>query len=259
VAVSWVAKPSASWIKVSSIGGELRPLQNQTTHRFWISVDWTKAPSAKQLQGFVEIIAGGKKETIRVMAQRPSITRFSAYKGVVEENGLVSIFAGHFTANDKKANSRWQVVEGLGHSGNALQAFVKKGLPVNSNDTVFLSQNAAQVQYTFFSLTGAAPTLSVFTLPTHPLNKEVSMRYAVRVDDGPLQMVDFRTVGRSEEWKQNVLRNAAVKVLQLPCLQPGEHTLNVYAVDPGVVLDRLLLQFGGAPTTYGLVPETTKK
>ena len=35
------------------------------------------------------------------------------------------------------------------------------------------------------------------------------MRYAVSIDDGPLTIVDFKTFGRSEEWKQNVLRNRA--------------------------------------------------
>lgn len=36
----------------------------------------------------------------------------------------------------------------------------------------------------------------------------------------------------------------------------GAHTLTVYALDPGVTLDRFEIAFTGAPRAYGPVPET---
>lgn len=35
-----------------------------------------------------------------------------------------------------------------------------------------------------------------------------------------------------------------------PSIIPGEHTLRIYALDPGVVLDKLVLDFGGLMPTY---------
>ncbi|HZZ56586.1 MAG TPA: hypothetical protein VFE31_02060 [Opitutaceae bacterium] len=39
-------------------------------------------------------------------------------------------------------------------------------------------------------------------------------------------------------------------------LKPGAHTLTVYALDPGVILDRFEIDFAGAQRAYGAVPET---
>ena len=82
------------------------------------------------------------------------------------------------------------------------------------------------------------------------------MRYAVSVDGGPLQVVDFRTFGRSEEWKQNVLKNRAEKKVPLSTLAKGAHTLRIYSVDPGVVLQKVLVDLGGLKKAYSTVPET---
>ncbi|MCH5684600.1 hypothetical protein LWM68_10175 [Niabella sp. W65] len=38
-----------------------------------------------------------------------------------------------------------------------------------------------------------------------------AIRYAVRINDGPEQTVNYATEGRSEEWKENVLRNQAIR------------------------------------------------
>ena len=82
-----------------------------------------------------------------------------------------------------------------------------------------IKKNNAYLEYDFYTFSSAAPVINVFTLPTHPLNTNYSMRYAVSIDNAPLKVVDFRTYGRSEEWKQNVLRNQAERKIQMPFLQ----------------------------------------
>lgn len=67
----------------------------------------------------------------------------------------------------------------------------------------------------------------------------------VLLTDGPLTIVDFQTYGRSDEWKENVLRNSAVARWKAPQLSKGKHTMHIYRVDPGVVLDRIVMNLGG--------------
>lgn len=81
---------------------------------------------------------------------------------------------------------------------------------IPADSSAFIKNNAC-VEYDFHTFTAGAAEVSIFSLPTHPLNNKYSMRYAVAVDDGPLKIIDFRTFGRSEEWKQNVLSNRAEK------------------------------------------------
>lgn len=77
-------------------------------------------------------------------------------------------------------------------------------IPDLKNQAPSLQENAF-VEYDFYTVTTSLPKLAVYTLPTHPVNNNYRMRYAVSVDNGPLKVVDFKMQGRSEEWKQNVL------------------------------------------------------
>ncbi|HSK13912.1 MAG TPA: hypothetical protein VK907_11910 [Phnomibacter sp.] len=72
-------------------------------------------------------------------------------------------------------------------------------------------------------------------------------------------MVDFRTFGRSEEWKQNVLSNRAEPVIEMPWLEKGYHTLKIYGIDPGVTLDEIRLNLGGMKQAYSVLPETIRR
>jgi hypothetical protein len=54
--------------------------------------------------------------------------------------------------------------------------------------------------------------------------------------------VDYRTVGRSEEWKQNVLRNQAVKSVKLPCKGGKKQILRLKTPYEGIVLDQIFVR-----------------
>jgi hypothetical protein len=82
------------------------------------------------------------------------------------------------------------------------------------------------------------------------------MRYGVSVDDGPVTIVDFKTIGRSEEWKENVLRNRAERKIKLQFPDRGLHTLRIYCIDPGVMLDEIRIEFFGLNKAYSSLPET---
>jgi hypothetical protein len=84
------------------------------------------------------------------------------------------------------------------------------------------------------------------------------MRYGVSIDDGPVQIADFKTYGRSEEWKQNVLRNNAIRTVKFAPLSKGVHTLKIYAIDPYVVLDRIFINFSNRQVPYSVVDQTYK-
>jgi len=63
------------------------------------------------------------------------------------------------------------------------------------------------------------------------------VRIAVSLDDGPLQVLDYATIGRSDEWRNNVLSNTAVRTIPLKMLYPGRHELKVYVIDSGAMID----------------------
>jgi hypothetical protein len=246
-ALSYSVQNSAGWIRTSLAEGQLTATHAQ--QRIWVLVDWAAAPSGAKHTGTVKVVAGGKVYTLEVHAKRAS----GREQGFAATNGYVSIYAGHYQQHTPAGESRWALVKGLGATGAAVQA-----LPLSAGkgavDTTM--QGKAVLGYNFYTDSTQPATVTVYTLPTFPLNGNYQMRYSVSVDDGKPQVVNFRTVGRSSEWKQAVLSNAIARTIKVPTLSAGQHVLKIYMIDPGVILDRITIDLGGLQPFYGVIPES---
>src|SRR5699024_9971832 len=91
-----------------------------------------------------------------------------------------------------------QVIDELGYSGKAA------GLLVGE-----------KVHYDVDGLKQDSLTIELRLLPTHPINGN-DLRFAIALDGEPEQAVSYKTKGRSEEWKMNVLRNQAIRRVSFP-------------------------------------------
>lgn len=58
-------------------------------------------------------------------------------------------------------------------------------------------------------------------------------------------------------WQQNVLRNAAPTSSVHLVIAPGLHTLNIWMVDPGIVLDAIEAETDGATPSGHVWPAET--
>jgi hypothetical protein len=134
----------------------------------------------------------------------------------------------------------WELIPGLGSLRTRLD-FSGSG---DVKPLVYRFETAAQ----------SDARLDVVALPVHPLAPANGLRLGVRIDDGPVQVLDFETFGRSDAWKQNVLTNTAIQSLPLPQLTAGAHRLEIHAMDPGFILDRMDIVLDGAPKYYGAPP-----
>ena len=74
--------------------------------------------------------------------------------------------------------------------------------------------------------------------PTHPVNERTN-RLRLKVDKSFSADSDYRTVGRSEEWKQNVLRNQAVRSFKVPVKKNSRFV--VKPLDEGFVIDQIFI------------------
>jgi hypothetical protein len=96
-----------------------------------------------------------------------------------------------------------------------------------------------------------------FLIPTQPLVQGSGLRFAVSIDDGAPQIVavDQETEVSSPQWAQNILNQTTIGQTKFR-LQKGAHVLKIFAVDTGVVLDKIVLSTGALPTSYFAPPET---
>ncbi|QHV94311.1 glycosyl hydrolase 115 family protein [Spirosoma endbachense] len=246
---------SANWIKVSQRQGTLSSKEGQSDCRLWVDIDWDKAPN-QVLSGFVKIVGGSHEMTIAIEANNAPTPDLNGYTGFVEAAGFIAIDATSGTTFTNNKADKWEVVEGVGAAGKALEA-----MPLSVEATTPLADTALirtypAVTYNFYTFHASPADFTIYTLPTFPLNNNQDMRYAVSIDGGNLTVLTFKTVGRTEEWKQNVLSNSAFRTLKQASLPGGKHTLTIYRIDPGVILDRIFINLGVEQAYYGPVPES---
>lgn len=112
--------------------------------------------------------------------------------------------------------------EGLGYEGKA--AGINKG-DVLTFDFEELKPDSVEVE--------------IRLLPNHPVEGD-KLRISVSLD-GTEKTLSYETQGRSEEWKENVLWNQAVRKVAFPVQKGKKHRLTIKALDEGVVLDQVRL------------------
>lgn len=78
-------------------------------------------------------------------------------------------------------------------------------------------------------------------MPSHPVEGE-HLRFTIILDGKETSPIHYETMGRSEEWKENVLRNQVYRRIVLPISsESATHCLEIRALDEGIVLDQLVL------------------
>ncbi len=165
-----------SWHDNGSVG-----LQSEK-QRFWVSVDWSKAPTGTN-SGEIKISGAGSEVTVKITAFNPSEPTRDSLQGFVEGDGCVSIEAEHFTKNMDAGANRWIKIPDYGHTLSAMradgpvdvQATPGKDSPCLEYKMYLFSTGKVEVE----SMVG--PTLNF--LPGRPL------RYAVSFDDETPQVV----------------------------------------------------------------------
>ena len=255
----WSTEPSAPWIKVDHRSGRFSTATKTFEQRLQVSVDWSKAPQQAEGTVTVKCSAGKQPLPVHVRIVPPVQDKTASF---IDSQGMVSIYAAH--ADTMSAG--WRVLDGVGHSGADLQADLDLK-PVDANDPAQLAK-APQAVYRFATgpqdrdysfpnyVIDEVATIRAIALPTFPITKADRLRIAVSLDGGAPKVLDYRIVYYGAKWRQNVLDNAtAVEIHDVP-ITPGSHTLTVYALDPGVTLDRFEIAFAGASSAYGPVPET---
>ena len=103
------------------------------------------------------------------------------------------------------------------------------------------SANQPTVEYDVELSESKLYTLKVQAIPLHPLNRKLGQKIAIQVDNNESQVIDFETFDRSDEWKENILSNKSIKSLKAVNLEKGKHIIKLKMIDPGVLIDKLMI------------------
>jgi len=273
--VEWKAEPNVPWINLSADHGKLTTTDGEQEQRLWVSIDWDQLPQGEnnleaplgqdyqlippsyKVYGTIEFSSNDTTITVNVSTFNPKFKELEDFDGFVEGNGYVSINAEDASSKKAGKEAEWGQLGGFGYSGNVVTALPFTAPPVTNPEDI--KAQSPMLDYDFYTFNFGEADVRVQAVPTHPFFEGRSVRCAVAIDDAEPVILDFKTVGRSNEWKQNVLKNAAVKSAKQMIAEPGKHKLKVWMVDPGVMLDQILIDLGGWKDSYAFPPETRKK
>ena len=251
-ALSWNAAASASWIRLSATKGTLSKEQ-----RVEVDIDWTKVPSGDRVTGTIDIHSNGGSEKVLVSVFNPAMPTLEEIGlAFVETNGYLSIPATAFTEKKDKQDFPISIVPNLGAEGQSVQL----GTPMSPLQ--FASRrDAPYVEYNFYSFSQGPVDVYTYVLPTFTPCKDrgyaghertnIETHYGVMIDAGTRILEgSSSSFEYAQNWYDSVLRNCRINKLTLNVARPGWHKLRVIAGDGGIILQKVVLDFGGLQRSY---------
>jgi len=242
---AFTATTSVPWIGLSESKGTIEKVK-----RVWVSVDGSKVP-AGHASGTVKIAGSGAENVIvNVNVFRPQEITRESLDGFVESDGYVSIEAAHY---DKKVDgpaARWEKIDDLGRTLSSMSVF-----PVTA-ESAMPTQNSPRLEYKLYLFDPGAAEVEAILAPTLNFVPGRGLRYAISFDDEVPQVIDALAQNTAKDWETSV-RDSVRKVKSTHSLAgTGYHTLKFWMVDPGVVLQKLVVNLGGVKPSYLGPPES---
>lgn len=232
---------SAPWVKIDKSSGRVND-----QIRIMVSVDWDKAPVG-DAAGKITLLAAGSRFEVEVPVKNPSPGVASTIHGFIESNGYISIEAEHFISKRETGGVSWNIIPGLGKSKSGVIA-----LPYQAG--IQQPGNGSRLDYPVH-ITGEGGEVTVYAhfSPTLNYTGGSGFEYAVSFDDQTPVRVNIHPDPSNRAWERDVAANVSVG-RSAHKLTPGNHMLHFHMVNPGLVLQKLVIDTGGLKRSY-LGPE----
>ncbi|MFD2034788.1 glycosyl hydrolase 115 family protein [Belliella marina] len=228
--VDFKIKNKSKWLKTAVESGQV-----DTQMDIAVEIDWSLAPKGKQLAK-IEITSGKDKVEVQVPINNYAIA--DSFIGFIESFGTVSIEVDHFTSKHEVNPVRWQIVNDLGKTGNAIMA--RPEIAFTESDSV----QGSYLVYDVWMNEGGEYEVSVMTNPTlNYLNSEKGLQYGLAANDSEPILVSIHE-NEMRGWDAWVINSINVSKRKIKFVK-GNNQLRLYLVNPGVVFQKIIIDTGG--------------
>jgi hypothetical protein len=239
------AAPSAPWIALSKTCGTI-----EKEERLWVSIDWSRAPYGSA-NGFVAISgAGSDPVTVKVPAFNPREIDRDTLQGFVEASGYVSIEAAHYTHKTDAGAVHWEKIDDYGRTLSSMTI-----MPCTAASAT-PPANSPSLEYQMYLFDPATVQVHTILAPTLNFVPGRGLRFAISFDGQPPQIIDALARNSLADWELSVKDSVRVVTSTHSLAKPGYHVLKFWMVDPGVVLQKLIVDLGGLKPSYLGPPES---
>jgi len=238
---SYSVKMEKPWLKANKAKGRIG-----SEERLWISVDWKKGPAGKQHAAIT--VTGPRKGRIipHASINNPSFPQQDSVHEFVESNGCVSVEAEHYSRAVEAQPVSWLRIPGLGRTLSAMTP-----VPVTSPSRT-PEGKSPRLEYTMYLFSAGEVSVKVYLSPTLNFHNDQGLRYAISFDEDSPQTIIMNADNSNRTWEQWVANNINVSSSHHNIHSPGVHTLKFWMVQPGVALQKIVVDAGGVkPSSLG--------
>ena len=238
---SFTASSSVKYISIEPNSGEITDQQ-----RLWVNVDWTKAPKGSTKVP-ITVTANNQKVVVEAdinndMPAKPS--------GFYENDGYISIEAAHYTIAANRDGIKWDIIPSYGRT---LSGVMPSLVTAKSQSP---GGNSPHLEYELNLVDTGRVSITAYISPTIDFTNSTGLRYAISIDDEKPQIVNINADKSQAAWSKDVSDNIKKLVTQHKITTPGKHVLKYWMVDPGVVLQKIVINTGGEKPSYLGPPES---
>jgi hypothetical protein len=170
--------------------------------------------------------------------------------GFVETSGYVSMEAEHYTRKVDAGPVTWQRIPDYGRTLSAMSIF-----PVTA-ESVVPPVKAPYLEYRMYLFNSGPLEVEAILSPTLNFCPGRGLRYAISFDDESPQIVEALEHNAQSDWEITVKDSVRKVRFAHAALPPGVHALKFWMVDPGIVLEKLVVDLGGVRPSYLGPPES---
>lgn len=219
--------------------------------RIEVSIDWKKAPKGNKTSEIVVSGSDGSKISFGISTTN-AVNDDLSPNLFLPENGYISIEAPSF---NRAVNSRpifWKTIPNYGKTrGGVIATPVSSPIQNPSNGSPHL-------EYDIYLSKAGNFTLQTFISPTIDFTGTDGLKFAISIDDQKPVTVNISSSYANEgAWGQSVANG--IKIFKTPFSfdKAGKHTIKYWMINPGVVLQKLVLDLGGLKPSFLGPPEST--
>jgi hypothetical protein len=237
---------TSSWLHMSATSGQITKEE-----RISLMVEWPAVPVGKHRVPITITGPDNNKVTVFAILEKLDLPGLNN-KTLVACGGYISMEADQFNKKIDEKNAHWENIVYIGRTGDGVTLFPPSPRPFSFKPT------AAHLEYDLYTTDSGATKVMVYCSPTLPFNESTGLRYAVSFDNETPQIINLHADNSEKAWAQSVSDNIRISTSTYNLPKAGKHTLKIWAVDPGIVLQKIVIDWGGVKQSY-LGPPAFKK
>lgn len=225
--------------------------QTHIGYTYWQEPRFNKMPWVKYVSDTSQ-----KKESVKIDVRNKTSENLipKNAKGNIfyEKNGYVSIEGSNYSKAINAKNIKWKIIPGIGKDGNGITTF-----PVTIKEKS-LTKGNPHLEYDIYVYDTGTIKLDAYFSPTLNFeNDSLGLQYAISIDNEKPQIVSINKDDKNERtWAKWVSNNIIIKSTEHQISKPGKHIVKYWMISPAVVLQKIVLDFGGLKPSY-LGPQET--